>query len=67
MAILYRILHDAPDAAAVPDPLRPLVMSALAKDPRQRPTAAGLLDLLAGPATRHDRPARAARATPARG
>ena len=59
MAILYRILHDAPDTAAVPDMLRPLVMSALAKDPRQRPAAAGLLDLLADPAARHDRPAQA--------
>ena len=36
--------------------LRPLVMPALAKDPRQRPAAAGLLDLLADPAARHDRP-----------
>src|SRR5579859_1321553 len=39
MAILYRILHEDPDVAAVPEPLRSLVLSALAKDPRQRPTA----------------------------
>jgi hypothetical protein len=59
MAILYRILHDAPDVTAVPDSLRPLVMSSLSKHPRQRPTAAGLLELLATPATRYDRSARA--------
>ena len=59
MAILYRILHDTPDTAAVPDNLRSLVTSALAKDPRQRPAAAGLLDLLADPAARHDHPAQA--------
>ncbi len=58
LAILYRILHDAPDVAAVPETLRPLVMSALAKDPQRRPTADELLDQLANPAARHDRPAR---------
>jgi len=58
MAILYRILHESPDVAAVPAALRPLVMSALAKDPRQRPTARELLDRLADPAARYDRPAR---------
>jgi hypothetical protein len=62
VAILYRILHGSPDVTAVPATLRPLVMSALSKDPRQRPTAAGLLDLLAGPAIRHDHPAPAVQA-----
>ncbi len=59
MAILYRILHESPDVAAVPAALRPLVTSALAKDPRRRPTARELLDRLADPAARDDRPARA--------
>ncbi len=59
MAILYRILHESPDVAAVPAALRPLVTSALAKDPRRRPTARELLDRLADPAGRDDRPAMA--------
>jgi hypothetical protein len=59
MAILYRILYETPDVSAVPPALRPLVMSALAKDPERRPTARELLDRLADPAARHDRPARA--------
>ena len=63
LAILYRILHDSPDVAAVPETLRPLVTAALAKDPRLRPTARELLDCLADPSPGHDtarrRPARA--------
>ena len=54
MAIMYRILHDAPDVGSVPETLRPLVMSALAKDPQRRPTAQGLLDYLADPSARRD-------------
>ena len=46
MAIMYRILHDTPDVSAVPAPLRSLVRSALAKDPRLRPTARELLERL---------------------
>jgi hypothetical protein len=42
-AILYRIIHDSPDIAAVPAELRPLVQAALAKNPNERPTAADLL------------------------
>jgi Protein kinase domain len=42
-AVLYRILHAKPDTAAVPEPLRPLVLAALAKDPRRRPRADELL------------------------
>jgi len=48
LAILYRILHDSPDVAAVSQALRPLVTSALAKDPQRRPTACELLDRLTG-------------------
>jgi eukaryotic-like serine/threonine-protein kinase len=44
--ILYRILHEAPDIAAVPDSLRPQVTAALSKDPHDRPAAAELLSQL---------------------
>jgi len=59
-AILYRIMHAAPDIAAVPPGLRPLVEAALAKEPQQRPTAPQLLNELtstaARPAAVHDNP-----------
>ena len=42
-AIMYRIVHEAPDLTAVPPGLRPLVEAALAKDPRARPAAPQLL------------------------
>jgi hypothetical protein len=42
-AILYRILHVEPDTSAVPDLLRPMVETALAKDPQRRPRADELL------------------------
>jgi eukaryotic-like serine/threonine-protein kinase len=45
-AILYRILHETPDLAAVPPSLRPQVTAALAKDPQARPTAPELLSQL---------------------
>ena len=48
-AILYRIMHGAPDIAAVPPALQPLVVAALAKDPQRRPTARQLLDQLTDP------------------
>jgi eukaryotic-like serine/threonine-protein kinase len=46
-AIFYRILHDEPDFHAVPEPLQPLVTSAAAKTPEDRPTAQDLLTTLA--------------------
>ena len=46
-AVMYRIVHEAPDISAVPPGLRPLVEAALAKDPQARPTAAQLLGQLA--------------------
>jgi eukaryotic-like serine/threonine-protein kinase len=49
--ILYRILHGAPDVAAVPDSLRPQVTAALARDPAARPSAAELLSQLTGTRT----------------
>ena len=45
-SILYRIVYGAPNIVAVPDSLRPLVETALAKDPQSRPTAQQLLDRL---------------------
>jgi serine/threonine protein kinase len=42
-AMLWRIMNQAPDIAAVPPGLRPLVEAALAKDPQVRPTAPQLL------------------------
>ncbi len=50
-SMLYRIVHQAPDIAAVPPGLRPLVEAALVKDPQARPTAPQLLaELTRGPA-----------------
>jgi serine/threonine protein kinase len=42
-AMLWRIMNQAPDIAAVPSGLRPLVEAALAKDPQARPAAPQLL------------------------
>ena len=44
--MLYRIVHAAPDITAVPPGLHPLVEAALAKEPRDRPTAPQLLSQL---------------------
>ena len=42
-ALLYRVVHGAPRLDRVPPTVRPLIEHCLAKDPRQRPTANGLL------------------------
>jgi eukaryotic-like serine/threonine-protein kinase len=42
-ALLYRVVHGAPDLDRVPPTVRPLIEHCLAKDPQQRPTANGLL------------------------
>ena len=42
-ALLYRVVHGTPDLDRVPPAVRPLIEHCLAKDPRQRPTANGLL------------------------
>ena len=42
-AMLYRVVHGSPSLDRVPPEVRPLVERCLAKDPRQRPTADGLL------------------------
>jgi eukaryotic-like serine/threonine-protein kinase len=48
-AVAYRILHDPPDLDGVPDPVRPLVEAALARDPAARPTATRIAAALAAP------------------
>jgi hypothetical protein len=45
-AMAYRIMTEPPDLEGVTGPLRTLVEEALAKDPRERPTARELLDRL---------------------
>ena len=42
-ALLYRVVHGTPSLDGVPASVRPLIERCLAKDPRQRPTAGGLL------------------------
>ena len=42
-SLLYRVVHESPDLDQVPASVRPLVERCLAKDPAQRPTAAGVL------------------------
>ncbi|MEV7187093.1 protein kinase [Kitasatospora sp. NPDC093102] len=36
--LLYRVLHEEPDVAGLPEPLRGTVLDCLAKDPAARPT-----------------------------
>jgi eukaryotic-like serine/threonine-protein kinase len=42
-ALMYRVVHAEPEIAHVPAQIRPVIERCLAKDPRQRPTAADLL------------------------
>ena len=42
-ALLYRVVHGAPGLDRIPSEVRPLIERCRAKDPSQRPTAAGLL------------------------
>ena len=56
VALLYRVVTSEPNTQGVPGEIRPLIERCLAKDPRQRPTAAYLLaqlstaDVVADPA-----------------
>lgn len=52
--LMYRVVHENPDIAAVPAHLRPLVAAALSKDPNARPAARDLLSQLTAEATRAD-------------
>ncbi|WP_223831059.1 serine/threonine-protein kinase [Streptomyces venezuelae] len=45
--LMYRAVHEPADLTAVPEAVRPVVAACLAKDPTQRPSPRGLLDLLA--------------------
>ncbi|AUG76688.1 hypothetical protein CFP65_1814 [Kitasatospora sp. MMS16-BH015] len=45
-ALLYRVIHDAPQLDAVPEALRPAVTACLAKNPADRPSPAELAALL---------------------
>jgi hypothetical protein len=47
-AIFFRIVNGQPDVAALPGPLLPVVLHALARDPARRPGAADLADQVAG-------------------
>lgn len=47
-ALVYRVVHNPPELANVPGEIRDLIGRCLAKDPRQRPTTAGLLAELGG-------------------
>ncbi|GAA1113341.1 serine/threonine-protein kinase [Nocardiopsis composta] len=46
VARITRILSGAPDTDGLTEPLLPIVLACLEKDPARRPTARGLLDLL---------------------
>jgi serine/threonine protein kinase len=53
-SILYQIMYGDADIVRVPDSLRPLVESALNKDPQHRPTARQLLDRLTSASSQHE-------------
>jgi hypothetical protein len=53
--MLYRVVHEEPDLAGVPDALAPLVYACLAKDPADRPSTAQLAERLSEIAAREAR------------
>lgn len=53
--MLYRVVHEEPDLAGVPDALAPLVHACLAKDPEERPSTVQLSERLAEIAAREAR------------
>ena len=56
-AILYRIMHATPDLSSVPEHLRTLVETTLAKNPADRPTAPDLLGQVTTPFNQAGSPA----------
>ncbi|MFI6598404.1 serine/threonine-protein kinase [Nonomuraea sp. NPDC050536] len=50
-AVLHRVLHFDPDLSALPPRLRPIIATALSKDPTRRPTARDLMVTLVNPTT----------------
>ncbi|URM92720.1 bifunctional serine/threonine-protein kinase/ABC transporter substrate-binding protein [Streptomyces sp. MRC013] len=57
-ALLYRTVHDAADADGLPEETAGVVGRCLEKDPRLRPTAAGVHRALAGDGTDAEEPVR---------
>ncbi|WP_328917061.1 MULTISPECIES: protein kinase domain-containing protein [unclassified Streptomyces] len=53
--MLYRVVHEEPDLAGVPDALAPLVYACLAKDPEERPSTVQLSERLSEIAAREAR------------
>ncbi|MEU6347499.1 serine/threonine-protein kinase [Streptomyces sp. NPDC046977] len=53
--MLYRVVHEEPDLAGVPDSLAPLVHACLTKDPEARPSTVQLSERLAEIAAREAR------------
>ena len=47
-ALIYRVVHGAPDTSRLPEQVRPLIERCLSKDPQQRPTSEQILDELGG-------------------
>jgi len=43
--MIYRVVHDSPDLAGMPDPLRNLVLCCLAKNPADRPAVSQLAEV----------------------
>ncbi|MER7132907.1 serine/threonine-protein kinase [Streptosporangium saharense] len=56
-SVLYQVLNTEPTLDGLEGPLRELVIHAIAKDPRHRPTSQQILDSLVGRAAPHEQAA----------